>query len=199
MAAPTGEVFHIAVTSHQASRAERRPRKCHRTAERAAHARGAEHADRQRRSLIAVLVSGLDGLARKGDVISDTVAEVITQVRGAGRATGMDVRETTHQLATIIPALAEAAPAISRVAASPIVDEGPVEVVGLSGTALSEAYDQPRAAARSGRHPRSAEGDAGEGRPGWSGLPDRTGPRPSAGHSHAEPPASAPVDARPNG
>lgn len=90
--------------------------------------------------LLAVVVAGLDGLARKGDVISDTIAEVITEARAAGRATGLDVRSTSQQLATLIPTFAEAAPAIARVAHSAIVDEDAIAVVGSTGTALSAAY-----------------------------------------------------------
>ena len=91
--------------------------------------------------LIAVIVAGLDGLARKGDTIADTVTEVIGQVRAATRATGMDPRETTEQLATLIPTLAEAAPAIHRVASSAIVHEDAVAVVGEASEALIEGYE----------------------------------------------------------
>ena len=90
--------------------------------------------------LLAVIVGGLDGLARKGDVIADTVAEVLRELRAAGRSTGMDLKTTTHQLSVLIPTFAEAAPAISRVAHSAIVDEEAVAVVGMMGTALSAGF-----------------------------------------------------------
>jgi len=90
--------------------------------------------------LIAVLVEGIDGLARKGDIITDTIAEVLEQMRAAGRASGLDVRETTEQLATLIPTFAEAAPAIHRVATSAIVHEDAVAVVGDTGLALAAGY-----------------------------------------------------------
>lgn len=92
--------------------------------------------------LISIVVSGLDELARRGDVISDTMAEVITEVRAAGSATGLDVGQTTHQLAAIIPALADAAPAIRRLSDSAIVEPESVEVVGLAGRALVDAFDR---------------------------------------------------------
>jgi hypothetical protein len=86
--------------------------------------------------LIAALVAGLDGLARKGDLIADTLTEVMGQVKAAGRATGLDAGKTTEQLATLIPALAEAAPAINRVARSSIVEPEPIEVLSEAAVAL---------------------------------------------------------------
>jgi len=85
--------------------------------------------------LLAVMVSGLDGLARKGEIIGDTLAEVLAEVRAAGKATGLDPRETTRQLSTLIPTLADASPAISRILASPIVEPEPIMV--LSDAAVS--------------------------------------------------------------
>jgi hypothetical protein len=86
--------------------------------------------------LLAVILSGLDGLARKGEVIGDTVAEVLGEVRAAGKATGLDLRTTSHQLATLIPTLADAAPAINRIVESPIVEPEPIAVLSEAATAL---------------------------------------------------------------
>ena len=85
--------------------------------------------------LIAVMVSGIDGLARKGEVIGDTLAEVLHEARAAGAATGLDLRQTTSQLSTLIPTLAEASPAINRILESPILEPEPIAV--LSETAVS--------------------------------------------------------------
>lgn len=86
--------------------------------------------------LAAIIMSGLDGLARKGEVVGDTLAEVLHEVRAAGRATGMDIGTTSRQLATLIPALAEAAPTITRLVESPIVDPEPVAVLSEAASAL---------------------------------------------------------------
>jgi hypothetical protein len=86
--------------------------------------------------LIAVIVSGIDGLARKGEVIGDTAAEVLADLRAAGDSTGLDFRTTTQQLGTLIPALADAAPAIRRICESPIVDPEPVAVLSEAAVAL---------------------------------------------------------------
>lgn len=86
--------------------------------------------------LLAVMVNGLDGLARKGEVIGDTLGEVLHEVRAAGRATGLDVRTTSQQLATLIPTLAEASPAINRILESPIVEPEPIAVLSEAAEAL---------------------------------------------------------------
>ena len=86
--------------------------------------------------LIAVLVNGLDGLARKGEVIGDTIGEVLYEVKAAGRATGLDPAKTTQQLATLIPTLADASPAINRILDSPIVEPEPIDVLSETAVAL---------------------------------------------------------------
>lgn len=88
--------------------------------------------------LIAVLVGGLDGLARKGEVIGDTLADVLDETRAAVRATGLDPMTTSRQLATLIPTLAAASPAINRVLESPIVESEPIEVLSETAFALVE-------------------------------------------------------------
>ena len=86
--------------------------------------------------LLAVMANGLDGLARKGEVIGDTLGEVLHEVRAAGRATGLDVRTTSQQLATLIPTLADASPAINRILESPIVEPEPIAVLSEAAEAL---------------------------------------------------------------
>lgn len=86
--------------------------------------------------LVAVLVGGLDGLARKGEVIGDTLAEVLHELRAAGKASGLDPATTTQQLATLIPTLADASPAINRILDSPIVEPEPIDVLSETAIAL---------------------------------------------------------------
>ncbi len=86
--------------------------------------------------LIAVLVNGLDGLARKGEVIGDTLAEVLHEVRAAGQASGLDPAQTTRQLSTILPTLADASPAINRILDSPIVEPEPIDILSETAVAL---------------------------------------------------------------
>lgn len=86
--------------------------------------------------LLAVMANGLDGLARKGEVIGDTLGEVLHEVRAAGQATGLDLRTTSQQLATLIPTLADASPAINRILESPIVEPEPIAVLSEAAEAL---------------------------------------------------------------
>lgn len=86
--------------------------------------------------LIAVLVAGLDGLARRGEVIGDTLAEVLGEVRGAVSASGLDPGRTARQLSTIIPTLADASPAINRILDSPIVEPEPIDILSDTAVAL---------------------------------------------------------------
>ena len=86
--------------------------------------------------LLAVLVTGLDGLARKGEVVGDTLAEVLHELRAAGRSTGLDPMTTSRQLSTLIPTLADASPAINRILDSPIVEPEPIDVLSETAVAL---------------------------------------------------------------
>ena len=88
--------------------------------------------------LIAVLVGGLDGVARKGEVIGDTLAEVLEELRAAVRSTGLDPVVTSRQLGTLIPTLADASPAINRILDSPIVEPEPIDVLSDTAVALVE-------------------------------------------------------------
>jgi hypothetical protein len=96
--------------------------------------------------LLATLVAGLDGVFRKGDLIADTVTEVLGQAKAAGAATGLDYRQTTEQLATLIPAVAKAAPAIHRVVDSGLVEPEPVAVLSEAAQALVAGLQAAQAA-----------------------------------------------------
>ncbi|MEO1056990.1 MAG: DUF1641 domain-containing protein [Actinomycetota bacterium] len=86
--------------------------------------------------LLAVLIGGLDGLARKGEVIGDTLAEVYTEAKAAVDASGLDPAQTTQQLSMLIPTLADASPAINRILDSPIVEPEPIDVLSETAVAL---------------------------------------------------------------
>ncbi len=100
------------------------------------HTAAALHSLLDNAELLAVLVTGLDGLARKGEVVGDTLAEVLHEVRAAGRSTGLDPMTTSRQLSTLIPTLAAASPAINRILDSPIVEPEPIDVLSETAVAL---------------------------------------------------------------
>lgn len=86
--------------------------------------------------LLAVMLGGMDGLARKGEIIGDTVAEVLEEVRAATHSTGLDMRETPAQLAMILPVLADAAPTIGRILSTPLAAPEPLAVLSKAAETL---------------------------------------------------------------
>jgi hypothetical protein len=91
--------------------------------------------------LLAVIVAGLDGVARKGEIIGDTLAEVLGQVRAAAQSSGLNPAKTTEQLATLIPTLADASPAINRILESPIIEPEPIAVLSEAAEALVSGFE----------------------------------------------------------
>ena len=92
--------------------------------------------------LIAIMVRGLDEFMRRADVVADTVADSLREVKAGSESTGMNLRDTSEQLAILIPALAEAAPAIKRVVESTIVAEDAVDVVNAAAESLIEGGEK---------------------------------------------------------
>lgn len=94
--------------------------------------------------LIAILVRGLDEFVRRADVVADTVSDSLREVKAGTQATGMNIRDTSAQLSVLIPAFAEAAPAIKRIVESTIVGEDAVAVVDDAAAALIEGGEKAR-------------------------------------------------------
>lgn len=94
--------------------------------------------------LIAIMVRGLDEFMRRADVIADTVSDSLREVKAGSQATGMNIRDTSEQLSILIPAFAEAAPAIKRIVESTIVGEDAVEVVNAAAESLIEGGERAR-------------------------------------------------------
>lgn len=101
-----------------------------------------DHAD-----LLAILVTGLDGLVRRGDQISDSVASAVDELRGAS-LTGLegvrselgsvDVQALATSLVSLASALVAAAPALQKILNSPLVDPQAADVLAELGQALVE-------------------------------------------------------------
>lgn len=105
-----------------------------------------DHAD-----LLAILLTGLDGFARRGDEITESLATAVDELRSAswtssgplpnGAPTGLpsiDVRALAASLATLASALAAATPTLSNFLNSSLLDPQAVDVVGGLGKALIE-------------------------------------------------------------
>ncbi|WP_179475077.1 DUF1641 domain-containing protein [Mycolicibacterium vinylchloridicum] len=76
-----------------------------------------DHAD-----LLAVLVSGLDGFVRRGDLIADSLASAVSDFKGVSASgvlpsaealKGVDVQGLTQTVATLSNSLVAAAPALN--------------------------------------------------------------------------------------
>lgn len=107
-----------------------------------------DHAD-----LIAILVAGLDGLVRRGDEISESVASAVDELRGQSASLtsaipglaearnelrGIDVAAVAANLAALSKALVDATPAMNTVLRSPLVDQQSADVLAELGHALIE-------------------------------------------------------------
>lgn len=109
-----------------------------------------DHAD-----LLAMLVVGLGGLLRRGDVISDSLVSALAEFKTAGASftsqtllPDVDVPELQSTVAGLASALIAAAPTINKVLRSPLTDPQTAHVLADVGEALLEgkaaAAEDPR-------------------------------------------------------
>lgn len=105
-----------------------------------------DHAD-----LLAILLTGLDGLVRRGDQISESVASAVDELRGASFTANLpglsevrselgsvDVHALAASLASLASALVAATPALNKILNSPLVDPQAADVLAELGQALVE-------------------------------------------------------------
>lgn len=99
-----------------------------------------EHAD-----LLAILVSGLDGLVRRSDEISDSLASAISEFKGGAKGSAPSIESMKdmaggfgQSLGPLLLALAGAAPAISELLTSRLTDPEATKVLVQLGDALVE-------------------------------------------------------------
>ncbi|BBY65976.1 DUF1641 domain-containing protein [Mycolicibacterium helvum] len=98
-----------------------------------------DHAD-----LLAVLVTGLDGLVRRGDVIADSLSCAVNDFKGASVAgvpgaealKSVDLQSLAQSLATLSNSLVGAAPALNSLLSSRLTDPQTAEVLAALGQAL---------------------------------------------------------------
>jgi hypothetical protein len=95
------------------------------------------HAD-----LLATLVDGLDGLVRRGDVITDSVADAVGELRGAAPWAGTDLPELARSIGTLSGAVVGATPALNTLLTSHLTDPRAVEVISQLAAALVEGRDR---------------------------------------------------------
>ncbi|MDX1882161.1 DUF1641 domain-containing protein [Mycolicibacterium sp. 120270] len=111
-----------------------------------------DHAD-----LLATIIVGLDGMMRRADVIGDSLASSIAEIRdvasnGAQREwPSVDVASVGETITRLSAAAADAMPAIERLLHSPLTDVGTADVLADLGEALR---DGRQAAAADPRGPK---------------------------------------------
>lgn len=95
--------------------------------------------------LLAVLVTGLDGLVRRGDVITDSLSSAVNDFKGASAAgvvpggealKSVDLQGLAQSLATLSNSLVGAAPALNSLLSSRLTDPQTAEVLAALGQAL---------------------------------------------------------------
>jgi hypothetical protein len=104
-----------------------------------------QHAD-----LLAVLVSGLDGLVRRGDVITDSVGGAVAELRTAAAGApwqGTDLPALAQSIGTLSGAVVGATPALSTLLTSRLTDPEAVTVIANLASALVEGKESVEAGA----------------------------------------------------
>ncbi|MBX6387632.1 MAG: DUF1641 domain-containing protein [Frankia sp.] len=94
--------------------------------------------------LLAMLVGGLDGFVRRSEVISDSLAEGIGELRAGvgGRAQAVDLAGLASGLAALSAAAKDILPLLDRLLASQILSAQAVDAVSLLAGAVVEGHQQ---------------------------------------------------------
>jgi hypothetical protein len=96
------------------------------------------HAD-----LLATLVVGLDGMVRRSEVITDSVASAVGELReAAGPWEGADLGGLARSLGTLSGAVVGATPALNTLLTSHLTDPRAVEVISQLAAALVAGRDR---------------------------------------------------------
>lgn len=103
-----------------------------------------EHAD-----LLAILVTGIDGFVRRGDVVSDSIAEALQEARGAdgGLSSALatvDLAKLASSLASVAGALGDAGPALAALLKSDLTDPRVIDVIASGARAIAAGAEHAR-------------------------------------------------------
>lgn len=100
--------------------------------------------------VLAFLVVALDGFLNRGEVIADSLAEGITELRGAaggghGPLAGIDAKGLAGSLAALSGPVVAAAPALGRLLTGPLADPATVRALTRVAAALAEGEQRSTA------------------------------------------------------
>lgn len=99
-----------------------------------------DHAD-----LLAVLVTGLDGLISRGDIITDALADGVSELRSAGQQTRLDTADmvsSLRQVAAAAPPLLDKLPVLENLLSSDLADPRVIDVAGAVSRAAIRSAEQ---------------------------------------------------------
>ncbi len=99
-----------------------------------------DHAD-----LLAVLVSGLDGLVSRSETITDSLIDGVSELRAAGqpaRTNAAQLITTAQQLSTLTPALLDKLPVLEALLGSDLADPKVIELASLAARAATSGAEQ---------------------------------------------------------
>jgi len=95
--------------------------------------------------LLAVLVSGLNGLVSRGDTITESLIDGVTELRSAGepaRTSAVQLLATAQQLGTLTPALLDKLPVLEALLSSDLADPKAIELAGMVSRAVTAGAGQ---------------------------------------------------------
>lgn len=95
--------------------------------------------------LLAVLVSGLDGLVSRGDIITESLIDGVTELRAAGepaRTNAAQVVATAQQLSTLTPVLLDKLPTLEALLGSDLADPKVIQLASMASRAAVAGAEQ---------------------------------------------------------
>ncbi|AOS95006.1 hypothetical protein AN480_28670 (plasmid) [Mycobacterium intracellulare subsp. chimaera] len=102
-----------------------------------------DHAD-----LLATIITGLDGLLRRAEVIGDSVVSGVAEFREVAASTNgqrpwpsLDIAAISDSVTRLSVAAIDAAPAVERLLRSPLTDPQTAEIIAQAGEALLEGKE----------------------------------------------------------
>jgi hypothetical protein len=95
--------------------------------------------------LLAVLVSGLDGLVSRGDTITESLIDGVTELRAAGEpaeAIATQLVTTAQQLSKLTPVLLDKLPVLEALLGSDLADPKVIEVASMAARAVTTGAER---------------------------------------------------------
>jgi hypothetical protein len=99
-----------------------------------------DHAD-----LLALLISGLDGLVSRSDTITESLADGVSELRAVSEPTRVNAAQllaTAKQLTALAPPLVEKLPVLEALLGSDLADPKVIELASMASRAVIKGAEQ---------------------------------------------------------